>query len=142
MNDQMEKLKELLKLHICQDEEGALEDVWHTGHYQGGHQRPFPGTGSSYAVEITKAIPNLHARMNTPNQGIISARETGSNKLKNPFTGPYCAYYRFYGHRTEDYRNIQVLAEQRTHKDHPSFRRNRARNKSPYRFNEMHCGRH
>ncbi|KAL2552479.1 uncharacterized protein Fot_06098 [Forsythia ovata] len=37
------------------------------GQCQGGHQRPFPRNGSSYATEITEAIPNLHAGVNTYN---------------------------------------------------------------------------
>ncbi|KAL2454627.1 hypothetical protein Adt_32405 [Abeliophyllum distichum] len=54
------------------------------GHRQGGHPHPFTGIGSSYAVEITEAIPNLHAGVNTPNQG-LSAREAGSSKSKKLF---------------------------------------------------------
>ncbi|KAL2529128.1 hypothetical protein Fot_21729 [Forsythia ovata] len=38
-----------------------------TGHRQGTHQRPFLETGSSYAAEITEAILNLHAGMNSSN---------------------------------------------------------------------------
>ncbi|KAL2456118.1 hypothetical protein Fot_57071 [Forsythia ovata] len=88
-----------------------------------------------------EAIPNLFAGMNTPNQG-IPAREAGFSKLKKPFTSPYCTYHRFYGHRTKDCRDIQALAKQRTQrKDHPSFGRNGGKNKSPYRSNELRCGR-
>ncbi|KAL2488993.1 hypothetical protein Fot_42285 [Forsythia ovata] len=35
---------------------------------QGTHQCSFQGTGSSYASEITKTIPNLHTGMSVPNQ--------------------------------------------------------------------------
>ncbi|KAL2500922.1 hypothetical protein Fot_34770 [Forsythia ovata] len=84
-----------------------------TGHHQGGYQFPFSGTGSNYAVEITEAIPNLHVRVNNQNQR-VHAGEIFSSKSKKPFTDPYCAYHRFYGHKTEDCRDIQALAEQRT----------------------------
>ncbi|KAL2488675.1 hypothetical protein Fot_41967 [Forsythia ovata] len=79
--------------------------------------------------------------MNTPNQGLLT-RETGPSKSKNPFIDPYCAYHRFYRHRTEDCRDLQALAEQRTQKKvHPSFGENRGRNNSPYQSNEQHHGR-
>ncbi|KAL2509374.1 hypothetical protein Fot_33021 [Forsythia ovata] len=84
-----------------------------TGNRQGTYHRPFPGTGSSYAAEITETIPNLHAGINVPNQG-MSTGEACSSKSKKLFTGPYCAYNRFYRHRTEDCRDIQTLAEQKT----------------------------
>ncbi|KAL2508942.1 hypothetical protein Fot_32589 [Forsythia ovata] len=94
-----------------------------TKHRQGTHQRPFVGTGSSYASEITEAIPNLYIGMHASNQG-MAARQTYPIKSKNLFTGSYCAYYRFYRHSTEDCHDIQDLAEQRTKKkDRASSRR-------------------
>ncbi|KAL2558590.1 hypothetical protein Fot_03329 [Forsythia ovata] len=92
-----------------------------TGHHQGTHQRHFPWTRSSYVAEITEAIPNLHVGIHTSNPR-LPTREAGSSKAKKPFSGPYSAYHRFYGHRIEDCHDIRALAEQRTQKnDHPSF---------------------
>ncbi|KAL2553578.1 hypothetical protein Fot_07197 [Forsythia ovata] len=111
-----------------------------TGHRQGGHQRPFLGIESSHASKITEAIPNLHAMVHNPNQG-VPTREARSKKSKKPFTGPYCAYHRFYGYWTEDCHDIQTLAEQRTKKkDHLSFGGNRGRNNSLFRSNEPRRG--
>ncbi|KAL2508916.1 hypothetical protein Fot_32563 [Forsythia ovata] len=84
-----------------------------TGHHQWTHQRPFLGTRSSYAVEIIEHILNLYAGANTFNLG-VPAGKVGSSKAKKPFTSPYCAYHRFYGHMTEDCRDIQALVEQKT----------------------------
>ncbi|KAL2551847.1 hypothetical protein Fot_05466 [Forsythia ovata] len=108
-----------------------------TGHHQETHHRPFPEIESSYAAEITEAIPNLHVGVNASNQG-MPAGEAGSNKTKNPFTGPYYTYYRFYRHETKDCCDIQTLAKQRTQKkDRPLSGRNRGMNNSPYRSNEL-----
>ncbi|KAL2514781.1 hypothetical protein Fot_28752 [Forsythia ovata] len=128
--------------HGCHTNAKPSDDrVCHqTGNRQEAHQCLSSGTGSSYAAEIMEAIPNLHIGVNAPNQG-MSTGQAGSNKSKKPFTGPYCAYHIFYAHRTEDYHDIHVLAEQRTQKkDHPSFRRNRGRNNLLYWSNEQRHG--
>ncbi|KAL2538424.1 hypothetical protein Fot_19815 [Forsythia ovata] len=113
-----------------------------TGRRQRTHQRSFPGTGSSYAAEITEAIPNLHTGLHAPNQG-MAAGQAGPNKSKKPFTNSYCPYHRFYGHSTEDCRDIQALVKQRTQKkDRASSGGNRDRNSSPFWSNELRRGRH
>ncbi|KAL2559968.1 hypothetical protein Fot_04707 [Forsythia ovata] len=54
------------------------------GHRQGGHQRSFSGTRSSYAAGITEAIPNLYDGLNAPHQG-VPTREAVSSKNNSSY---------------------------------------------------------
>ncbi|KAL2552750.1 hypothetical protein Fot_06369 [Forsythia ovata] len=77
-----------------------------TGHRPRSSMYPFPGTRSSYDAEITEAIPNLHAGLNALVHGTPDGEVEIRKQSKNPFTGPYCTYHRFYGHKIEDFCNI------------------------------------
>ncbi|KAL2502397.1 hypothetical protein Fot_36245 [Forsythia ovata] len=110
------------------------------GCQQGTHQRPFPGTGFSYAAEISELIHKLHTGLHTHNQE-MTAEQAGPSKPKKPFTGPYYAYHQFNRHNTEDCRDIHALAEQMTQKkDQTSPERSRGRNYTSFRSNELHRG--
>ncbi|KAL2478595.1 hypothetical protein Fot_47609 [Forsythia ovata] len=68
----------------------------------------------------------------------MAAGQAGPSKYKNTFTNSYCAYHRFYEHSTEDWCDIQTLAEQRTQKkDRASSRGSRDRNS--YHFDPRRC---
>ncbi|KAL2505133.1 Uncharacterized protein Adt_20754 [Abeliophyllum distichum] len=85
-----------------------------TRYRQGSSMRPFSGKGSSYTAEIVEAIINLHAKLNTPTYGKLAGKAGIIKQSIKSFIRPYFTFHKFYGHKTEECHDIQMLADQRT----------------------------